>query len=100
MVNDESGNYLGKISDFVIDQANNRVSLVVLTAVPGFGAGLVSFPYQCLQRNSDKTFTIRFASEVVTGSDRTLTGDNSAREDAQSLKNEPNDQGRRKMGLL
>ena len=44
-VNDESGNYLGKISDFVIDEANNRVSLVVLNGVPGFGSDRVSFPY-------------------------------------------------------
>jgi sporulation protein YlmC with PRC-barrel domain len=69
-VNDESGNYLGKISDFVIDEANNRVSLVVLTGVPGFGSDQVSFPYQCLQRNWDKTFSIRFPSEGVTGSAR------------------------------
>jgi len=69
-VNDESGNYLGKISDFVIDEANNRVSLVVLNGVPGFGSDRVSFPYQCLQRNGDKTFSIRFASGVVTGSAR------------------------------
>ncbi len=69
-INDESGNYLGKISDFVLDEANNRVSLVVLTGVPGFGSDQVSFPYQCLQRNWDKTFSIRFPSEVVTGSAR------------------------------
>jgi sporulation protein YlmC with PRC-barrel domain len=69
-VNSQAGEYLGKISNFIIDEANDRVSLVVLTAVPGFGSDQVSFPYQCLQRNSDKTFTIRFASEVVTGSAR------------------------------
>ena len=67
-VNGQAGEYLGKITNFVIDEANDRVSLVVLTGVPGFGSDQVSFPYPCLQRNWDKTLTIRFANGVVTGS--------------------------------
>jgi sporulation protein YlmC with PRC-barrel domain len=60
-VTDQAGEYLGKISDFIIDEANNRVSLVVLSAVPGFGSDQVSFPYECLQRTGDQTFSIRFS---------------------------------------
>jgi sporulation protein YlmC with PRC-barrel domain len=75
-VNGQAGEYLGKISNFIIDEANDRVSLVVLTGVPGFGSDQVSFPYQCLQRNWDKTFTIRFTNGAVTrsagGQDRDL----------------------------
>lgn len=37
-VNSEAGNYIGKISNLIIDQANDHVSLVVLSGVPGFGS--------------------------------------------------------------
>jgi len=59
-VNDQAGEYLGKISNLIIDEANHRVSLVVLTAVPGFGSDQVTFPYECLQRTGDQTMSIRF----------------------------------------
>ena len=56
----QTGEYLGNISNLIIDESNDRVSLVVLTGVPGFGSDQVSFPYACLQRTGDQTFTIRF----------------------------------------
>jgi len=64
-VNGQTGEYLGKISDFIIDEANNRVSLVVLSAVPGFGSRQVSVPYKCLRRSGDQTFSIRFSDVVA-----------------------------------
>ncbi len=59
-VNGRAGNYLGQISDLVIDQANNRVALVVLSDVPGFGNDQVAIPYGCLRRSGRHTFTVRF----------------------------------------
>ena len=59
-VTSQAGENLGKISDFIIDEANDRVSLAVLSAVPGFGSDQVSVPYEGLQRSGDKTFSIHF----------------------------------------
>jgi sporulation protein YlmC with PRC-barrel domain len=63
-VNSETGNYIGNISNFIIDETNGRVSLVVLTGVPGFGSDQVSFPYECLRRNAGQDFMIRFYGEA------------------------------------
>jgi sporulation protein YlmC with PRC-barrel domain len=63
-VNGEAGNYIGKISNLIIDEANDHVSLVVLSGVPGFGSDQLSFPYECLQRSGDQTFNIRFSGVV------------------------------------
>ena len=74
-VNGQAGEYLGKINDLIIDEANHRVSLVVLTAVPGFGPDQVPFPYECLQRTGDQTFSILFsgvAPAVDSGQDPVL----------------------------
>ena len=60
---------IGQISSFVIDQANDRVALVVLSAVPWLGllSGVpgieteeVAIPYGCLERTGDYTFDLRF----------------------------------------
>jgi len=59
-VNGRASNYIGQISNLVIDQANDRVALVVLSDVPGFGADQVAIPYGCLERNDNHAFTIRF----------------------------------------
>jgi sporulation protein YlmC with PRC-barrel domain len=59
-VDGRAGNYLGQISNLVIDQTNDRVALVVLSNVPGFGADQVAIPYGCLERNDNHTFTVRF----------------------------------------
>jgi sporulation protein YlmC with PRC-barrel domain len=63
-VNSEAGNYIGNISNFIIDEANGRVSLVVLTGVPGFGSDQLSFPYECLRRSAGQTFMMRFYGEA------------------------------------
>jgi sporulation protein YlmC with PRC-barrel domain len=59
-VNGRAGNYLGQISNLVIDRANDRVALIVLSNVPGFGADQVAIPYECLERSDTHTFTVRF----------------------------------------
>ncbi len=59
-VNGRAGNYIGQISNLVIDQANDRVALVVLSDVPGFGTDQVAIPYGCLERSDHHTFTVRF----------------------------------------
>lgn len=59
-VDGRAGNYLGQISNLVIDQANDRVALIVLSDVPGFGADQVAIPYECLERSDTHTFTVRF----------------------------------------
>ena len=59
-VDGRAGNYLGQISNLVIDRANDRVALVVLSNVPGFGADKVAIPYECLERSDTHTFTVRF----------------------------------------
>src|SRR5512143_3636888 len=55
-----AGNYMGQISNLIIDQANDRVALLVLSGVPGFGADRVTIPYGCLERSGDHTFVARF----------------------------------------
>jgi sporulation protein YlmC with PRC-barrel domain len=59
-VNGRAGNYLGQISNLIVDQDNDRVALVVLSDVPGFGADRVAIPYGCLERTDNHTFTVRF----------------------------------------
>jgi hypothetical protein len=59
-VNGLSGDTLGRISNLVIDRANDRVALAVLSDVPGFGADRVAIPYGCLDRSDTHGFTVRF----------------------------------------
>jgi sporulation protein YlmC with PRC-barrel domain len=59
-VNGRSGNYIGQISNLVVDQVNDRVALVVLSNVPGFGTDQVAIPYGCLERRDHHTLTVRF----------------------------------------
>ncbi len=55
-----AGDYLGQISNLIIDRDNHRVALVVLSDVPSFGANQVAIPYGCLERSDNHTFTARF----------------------------------------
>jgi sporulation protein YlmC with PRC-barrel domain len=59
-VNDHGGNYLGEITGFVIDQANDRVALIVLSGVPGLGVDRVAIPYGCLKRSEEYAFEAHF----------------------------------------
>jgi sporulation protein YlmC with PRC-barrel domain len=55
-----TGTYLGQISDFVIDQGNDRIALVILSDVPGIGAEKIAVPYSALIRTGDNTFQFSF----------------------------------------
>ena len=68
-VNTRKGDLIGQISSYVIEQANNRVVLVVLSGVPWLGLlsgvpGLeteeVAIPYGSLERTGEYTFDLRF----------------------------------------
>ncbi len=59
-VHGRADNYVGRISNLIIDQANHRVALVVVSDIPGFGADQVAIPYGCLERGHNHTFMTRF----------------------------------------
>ena len=68
-VNTREGDLIGQINSFVIDQAHDRVALVVLSGVPWLGllsgvSGLeneeVAIPYGCLERTGEYTFDLHF----------------------------------------
>jgi sporulation protein YlmC with PRC-barrel domain len=65
LVNDRRGNYLGQVSDLVIDQVNGRVALVVLSNIPGFGNDQVSIPYGCFRMSRQHTLSVRFPDATV-----------------------------------
>ncbi len=52
--------YIGNIDDLVIDQANHRIALVVLSDVAYLGAAKVAIPFSCLERTDEYTFRTRF----------------------------------------
>ncbi len=58
-VNGRAGNYIGQISNLIIDRTNDRVALVVLSDIPGFGADQVAIPYRCLEISDSNTLTVR-----------------------------------------
>jgi sporulation protein YlmC with PRC-barrel domain len=59
-VDGRARNYLGQIINLIIDRANDRVALVVLSNIPGFGVDQVAIPYECLERNDSHTLTVHF----------------------------------------
>ncbi len=65
-----AGNYIGQISDLVIDQANDRIALVVLSDVPGLGGDQVAIPYGCLERGGINTFKAHFSGATESVSNR------------------------------
>lgn len=50
------GGTLGQISSLVIDRANGRVALVVLSDVPNLGAESVAIPFSSIVRTGESTF--------------------------------------------
>jgi sporulation protein YlmC with PRC-barrel domain len=58
---------LGTIDDLVIDQTHDRVALVVLSDVPGFGAERVAIPYGLFNRTPGGWFTINFPPDTELG---------------------------------
>jgi len=50
---------LGQIEDLMIDRTDGRIALVILSGVPGFGAGFVAAPFSALERTGENTFQLR-----------------------------------------
>jgi len=57
------GDYLGQISDLVIDSGNGHISDVVLSDVPGMGAELVSVPFAALSHDGGSVFVLNTPEE-------------------------------------
>jgi len=56
---------LGQISDLVIDQSNDRIALIILSDVPGFGAERVAVPYGSVVRTGASNFQLRIPSSKI-----------------------------------
>ena len=63
-VRSPNGDSLGQISNLVIDQANDRIALVVLSDVPNLGAKHVAIPYDSLVRTDEYTFVLSFGDKT------------------------------------
>jgi len=51
---------LGQVEDLMIDRANGRIALVILSGVPGFAAGYVAAPFSALERTGEDTYQLDF----------------------------------------
>jgi sporulation protein YlmC with PRC-barrel domain len=58
------GDYLGQISDFVIDRHDGRISHLILSDVPRMGAESLSIPFSTVRKSGDSVF-VHSASEDV-----------------------------------
>jgi sporulation protein YlmC with PRC-barrel domain len=56
---------LGQIEDLMIDSANGRVALVILSGVQGFGAKYVAAPFSALERTGQVTFQLNFGDRYA-----------------------------------
>lgn len=56
---------LGQIEDLMIDRANGRIALVILSGVPGFAAGYVAAPFSALERAGEETYQLDFGDRNV-----------------------------------
>jgi sporulation protein YlmC with PRC-barrel domain len=64
-VYDSRDYYVGNIDNLVIDQANHRIALVVLSDVPYLGDAKVAIPYSCLERTGEYSFELRIPYDGV-----------------------------------
>jgi len=53
----------GQISDLVIDRANDRIALVILSDVPHMGNARIAIPYGALQRIGENSFQLNFGDD-------------------------------------
>jgi len=60
---------IGQISSVVIDKANNRIALVVLSDVPTLGAVPLALPYRSVERIGQETFEFNSGSMEITTSE-------------------------------
>jgi sporulation protein YlmC with PRC-barrel domain len=56
---------LGQIEDLMIDSANERIALVVLSGVQGFGAKYVAAPLSALERTGEDTYQLNFTDQYA-----------------------------------
>ena len=63
-VRSPNGDSLGQISKLVIDQANERIALVILSDVPNLGAERLAIPYSSLVRTGENTFVLSFGDRT------------------------------------
>ena len=56
---------LGQIEDLMIDSANGRIALVILSGVQGFGAEFVAAPFSALERTGEDTFQLNFGDRYA-----------------------------------
>lgn len=54
------GEVIGQIDNLMIDRANGRIALVILSGVQGFGAEYVAAPFSALGRTGEDTFQLNF----------------------------------------
>ena len=56
---------LGQIEDLMIDRANGRIALVILSGVSGFGAEYVAAPFSALERTGEDTYQLNFGDRYA-----------------------------------
>jgi sporulation protein YlmC with PRC-barrel domain len=56
---------LGQVEDLMIDRANGRIALVILSGVPGFAAGYVAVPFSAIERTGEDTYQLNFGDRKV-----------------------------------
>ncbi len=59
------GEELGQIDNLMIDRANGRIALVILSGVEGFGAKYVAAPFSALERTGEDTFQLNFGDQYT-----------------------------------
>jgi sporulation protein YlmC with PRC-barrel domain len=64
-VNSPLGEELGQIDNLMIDRANGRIALVILSGVQGFGAEYVAAPFSALERMGEDTFQLNFGDQYT-----------------------------------
>jgi sporulation protein YlmC with PRC-barrel domain len=59
------GEVIGQINNLMIDRANGRIALVILSGVQGFGAEYVAAPFSALERTGEDTFRLNFDVQYI-----------------------------------
>ncbi len=55
----------GQIEDLMIDRANGRIALVILSGVQGFGTKYVVAPFSALERTGEVTYQLNFDDRYI-----------------------------------
>jgi sporulation protein YlmC with PRC-barrel domain len=59
------GDYLGVISDIVVDPGSGHVSEAILSDVPGRGAELISVPFVAISRTGENIFVLNIPEDLA-----------------------------------